>query len=375
MSSVHDIRAKILLCSMVLDSYHGYPSHRTSDAKERLKVFGGFMQSNTGTTPGKFHLGRDFASVATTIAVTLCMTACFSSGTGNKDRLRNPVSATGISVGLQVNLEEGRAEANAAASIYKNGVRQPLVGGDFFSATSMNDGDSAVLRSIENLGGSYVGQVGVMDGDDQVLIATEFDPERAREDRWYPVDELLVNPGPNEDLVGYQETFGFPEPLEGLSINQTTFTQRSDDVVVSWTPAADATGMQITSNSVVTCYSTSGRSYSYPSFDVLNVLDTDNGTITLRVGDIIPSELVLETVFNLVLEVYTIISAAILETYTFGLFDSSDIEPDTFTLDRCDVEMTVFREVGFELPEGVEGGFAIGSSSDTISYTYTVTTL
>lgn len=304
---------------------------------------------------------------------TVLLAACFG-GTGKADKLRNPVSATGISLGLQVNLEAGREEANAAASIYKDGVRQPLVGGDFFSATSQDDGDSNVLRSIENLGGSYVGTVGVLDRDDLVTIATEYDPERAREDRWYPVDELLVDPGPNEDLVGYEETFSFPADMENLGINQTNFVSRNDDIVLTWTPVADATGMQITSNSVATCYSTSGRSYSFPRFEVLNLLDTDDGTVALRVGTIIPSEVVVNTVFNLVLEVYTIISAAILETYTFGLFDSSDIEPDTFTLAYCDVEMTVFREVGFELPDDVEGGFAIASSSDTISYTYTVVT-
>lgn len=319
----------------------------------------------------KLFSSRNLSRNIVIVASSVLLASCFS-GTGNEDKLRGSISATGISLGLQVNLEEGRSQANAAASIYKDGVRQPLVGGDFFSATAIDDGDSAVLKSIENLGGSYIGLVDVSGVEEQVIIATEYDPERAREDRWYPVDELLVDPGPNEDLVGYEETFSFPEPMENLTINQTNFISRSDDVVLTWTPAADADGRQITSNTIVTCYSTEGVSFSYPVFDVLNELNVDDGTITLQVGDFIPNEVIINTVFTLTLEVYTIISAAILEYYTYGLFDSSDIEPASFILESCEVDMTVFREIGFDLPEDVEGGFAIGSTSDTVSYTYTV---
>ncbi|MDX1693515.1 MAG: hypothetical protein R3208_07105 [Ketobacteraceae bacterium] len=296
-------------------------------------------------------------------AVALLLAACFT-GTGEKDQLRNPIAGSGISLGLQVNLPLGATRANAAAAIYEDGVRQPLVGGDFFVASSINQGDYSILKSLQNLSGDYEGSLNVLDENDQVIIATEYDPERAREDRWYPVDQLLIDPGPNEDLVGYSETFSFPQPLQNLAINQNEFTSRADNITLTW-EAGD--GDQITSNAVVTCYSEGGKRYTYPIF---NVLADDDGSYTLQVRDIIPNESIVNAVATLTHEVLTILSAAILEVVTYGLVDARDIPLSSFQLSYCDVDLTVFREVGFQLPMGVAGGFAIASTSDSVRFTY-----
>ena len=135
------------------------------------------------------------------VVATWILASCFS-GSGEKDNLRDPITNTGISLGLQVNLPLQSTTAYAVTAFYKEGVRQPLVGGDFFLASSENQGDSAVLKSLENLSGDYQGSLAVLDEFDQVIVATVYDPQRAREDRWYPTDELLVDPGPNRDLLG-----------------------------------------------------------------------------------------------------------------------------------------------------------------------------
>ena len=302
------------------------------------------------------------------VVATFLLASCFD-GNGEKDNLRDPISDTGISLGLQVNLPLNSTTAQAVAAIYKDGTRQPLVGGDFFLASSENQGDSAVLKSLENLSGDYQGALNVLDEFDQIIIATVYDPQRAREDRWYPTDQLLVDPGPNEDLVNYSETFSFPALLENLTINQQEFSARSDMINLAWTSAGnlDPEEIQMSSNAVITCYGVDGSTVSYPRF---NVLGTDDGSATLDVGDFIPNVNILNAVATLQAEVLTIISAALLEVVTFGLVDSRDIPLATFELAYCTVDVTVFREQGFALPDQVSGGFAIASTSDNVRFTF-----
>jgi len=297
--------------------------------------------------------------------VPLCalLASCFTS-TGSKDTLRNPISSTGISVGLQVNLSAGSGQANAVASIYKDGVRQPLVGGDFFQAASSID--EAVLKSLENLSGDYSGKIAISGVTDPITISTEYDPIKAREDRWYPVDQLLVDPGPNEDLVGYSETFNFPVPLQNLAIGSAVYHSRLDSIVLTWN--AD-NGDQMNTTSVVTCHGSDGSSYTFPKFYVLGNVDS-TGTATIPVGNIIPSASFVSLVATLEHELATIITAAVLNIYTYGLIDAGSIPISTFSLQSCDVDMTVYREIGFSLPSNVSGGYAISSTSDTVHFTY-----
>ena len=299
------------------------------------------------------------------VAATALLASCFT-GTGEKDELRDPIARVGISLGLQVNLPSGSNEASAVAAIYEDGVRQPLVGGDFFIASSENQGDSAVLKSLEKLSGDYQGDLTVLDENDQVIIATEYDPQRAREDRWYPTDQLLVDPGPNEDLVGYSETFSFPERLQNLAVDQAEYDSRSDDVVLTWDAG---TGEQMNSSAVVTCYDTDGDTFSYPIRNVLGDVDAA-GTYTLQVRDIIPNETIVNAVATIAEEVLTILSAAILEVVTYGLVDAKNIPLASFQMSYCDVDLSIFRETGFDLPMNVAGGFAIASTSETVSFTY-----
>lgn len=309
---------------------------------------------------------NNFSRALALVPLCALSASCFQ-GTGEQDELRDPIAQTGISVGLQVNLPAGSTNADAAATIYKDAVRQPLVGGDFFLAQSTVD--EAVLKSLENLSGDYHGRFAVENAAQPVMLSTVYDPVRAREDRWYPVDQLLIDPGPNEDLVGYQASLSFPDPLANLRINgarSAVFTNpnRSDSIALTWT-AGD--GDQMTSNAVVTCRDGSGRTYTYPRF---NVLGADDGSASLLVSSIIPNTNIINAVATLQHELVTLVTAALLEYYTYGLVSARDIPLSTFVVQSCSVDLTIFRETGFDLPVNVEGGFAIGSTSDTVQFTF-----
>lgn len=291
-----------------------------------------------------------------TLSMAGLLGACFG-GTGEQDSLRDAPSATGISLGLQVNLARDASTANAAATLFKDGVRQPLVGGDFFIARSSVD--DAVLKSLENLSGDYSGRLGVAGDGDTVTLSTEYDPIRAREDRWYPVDQLQIDPGPNPDLVGYTTEVIFPAPLEITSPRTATYTSRNDNIVLTWTAGSSD---QMTANAIVTCRDASNKTYTFPRFNVLGSTQNSNnpdgaGTYTLQVSDIIPNT--------------NIINAALLEYYTFGLISAQNIPLSTFQVESCDVQLTVFRENGYNdnLPDGV-GGFIVGSTSDTVTFRF-----
>lgn len=285
-----------------------------------------------------------------TLSMAGLLGACFG-GTGEQDTLRDAPSATGISLGLQVNLARDASTADSAATIFKDAVRQPLVGGDFFIARSSVD--DAVLKSIENLSGDYSGRLNVQGDGDTVTISTEYDPIRAREDRWYPVDQLQIDPGPNPDLVGYTSEVIFPAPLEITSARTATYTSRNDNIVLTWTAGSSD---QMTSNAIVTCSDASNKTYTFPIFNVLGSTQNTN---------------IINAVATFQHEVATIITAALLEYYTFGLISAQNIPLSTFIVESCDVQLTVFRENGYNenLPDGV-GGFIVGSTSDTVTFRF-----
>ncbi len=299
------------------------------------------------------------------MTASLLLSACFT-GTGKKDELRDPVSTTGISLGIQVNLAAGATQADAAASIYQNGNRQPLVGGDFFVATSSANSAGVVLKSVENLSGDYVGRFAVAGAGDPIAVQTVYDPERAREDRWYPVEDLLIDSGPNQDLIGYVGEVSLPLPLEMTSTLTPLYSRRSDNLVLTWTPGD---GEQMTANAIVVCHSTAGHQYSFPRFNVLGNVDAA-GSYTLQVGDIIPNVNVVNAFGTLAEELSLLISSAILEYYTYGLVSVKNIPLASFQLQYCDVNLTLFREKGFNLPANVSGGYAIGSTSATQSFRF-----
>lgn len=300
--------------------------------------------------------------IGASLGASVLLAAC--GGTGKQDELREPIAQSGISVGLQVNLARGATHADAAASIYKDSERQPLVGGDFFMARSSVDEE--VLKSIENLSGNYLGRVSVGGAGDSVTLSTEYDPVKAREDRWYPVDELLVDPGPNPDLVGYSGEVLFPAPLEITSARNATYTSRNDNIVLTWTPGD---GEQMRVNSVVTCVDNQNRTYTFPRLNILDGEDAD-GTYTLQVRDVIPNTNIINAIASFAHELETLIIAALLQYQTSGLINATNIPLATFVTQHCDVDLTLFREKRYPKPENVAGGFVIGSTSDTVRFRF-----
>jgi len=288
------------------------------------------------------------------------MSGCKSSN--SNDSLRDPVSDTGISAAIQANLPLGAMQSQVAASVYKDGVKQPLVGGDIFKAYS--ESTSTILRSIENLSGDYVSELNTLNPGFGVNFEVEFDPQAAREDRWYPADTLVVDPGPS-DLIGYSAHVDFPAELRLASPQAgEVYLDRSDQIMLSWNASADTEQIRITS--IQQCDYPGGalewaRSFTYP---------TDTGTQSIPVGDLVPSTGLLNSVATIVGQLSVILSSLAIEAITYGLVDAKPINISGYQVQTCTITLTVFREVAGQLGAGVTGGYAIASTSDSVSVVF-----
>ncbi|MCP5015866.1 MAG: hypothetical protein GY938_11455 [Ketobacter sp.] len=296
------------------------------------------------------------------VFVSLLCASCY---TGSNDSLRNPVSQQGVSATIQANLPFGAMEAQVAASLYKDGRKQALVGGDIVVASSDNGLHSSILRSIENLGGDYIANIQVDDSGQGVEFAVEHDPVAAREDRWYPVDELLVDPGPGE-LVGYTFDVNFPSEIMLTSPLPTdTYTSRGQTIALNWNTETD--GDQIRLTSVQTCFS-GDQSVQWATSTIIN--STDTGSHDISVGSLIPSTTVVNAISDFFQQISVMIVSSVLEAYTFGLVSADDIDLGSYNLDYCTISLTVFREISNDLGADISGGYAIGSASDTVTVRY-----
>lgn len=292
------------------------------------------------------------------LGALLALAGCYQ---GSSDSLRDSVSASGVSVEIWGNLPFDGDSAQVAASVYLDADKKALVGGDVVKAYS--ESDSAILRSLENLSGDYSAEVAIINSGAGLHVAVEHDPVGAREDRWYPVDELLVDPGPGE-LVGYNVDLAFPAAVirDPSPVNGTIYSDRADAIDLSWTVAVSDPAQQMRMTAVRECFS-GDRSVKWATSSVIGT--GDPGSYSVTVGQLIPDTGLLTTALDFVAQLTVIIVGELLQEYTFGLLNPESISFDSFVIDHCDISITVFREIPGTLGPGISGGYAIASTSET----------
>jgi hypothetical protein len=288
----------------------------------------------------------------------LMLAGCFSS---SQDKLRQRLPDQGVSAVIQIDLPDGASHAQVAATVVKDRLPVPLVAGDVFKASS--DAETVILRAIDNLDGDYRGMVAVPNPALPLAVNIAHDALGAREDRWYPVDQLLVDPGPGE-LVGYDAQVILPQALV-ISSPQAdeVYTDRSDVINLSWLPGD---GEQMRLGAVLSC----GDAQQQFRYATSRVLGTDDGQAELRIGDLVPDSSVVEPVVDVFTRLAVVLMAALLEYTTLGLLDGSDWHPPSFTLTYCDIALTLFREKTGTLAAEFDGGYAVGSRSVNVAIRY-----
>lgn len=297
-------------------------------------------------------------------AAVLTISAC----SRGPDNLRSDIPPTGIAATVQIDLPNDRQQAQVAATVYKDAVAQPLVGGDVLQART--DQSLATLRAIDNLDGHYTGALFVDHPESPVDVAVNYDQEASAEDRWFASDELLVNPGPGS-LVGYSVTgmtfppaIVFESPAEGAR-----YATSSDTVTVNWTPVNE--GDQVRMTAAIACLSGT-RTYRYGLAHNIGLEEEGGatGTYTLTIGELVDAAPFFVTLTNVVEYVSVLVTAVALGIDPSLLINNGERIIRPGEIDRCDIDLTLFREHDNPLPASFSGGYAITSRSDSIRIAY-----
>lgn len=149
----------------------------------------------------------------------------------------------GLFIYLEANRHEGNGDIQVAAAVFKDAQPINLVGGDVFQAHT--DTNSTLLNKSGFYTGSYAGSLPVDDIENEVAVTIIHEPIQAREDRWYPIDLINIDPGPGE-LVGQSATAEFPPPVSITTPQPAIpFTSINDTINLNWVAAVQGDTMRV----------------------------------------------------------------------------------------------------------------------------------
>jgi hypothetical protein len=155
------------------------------------------------------------------------------------------VPELGLFMSAEANQHEAEDEAQIAAAVFRDGQPVDLVGGDVFEANTSTD--RILLKERGFFVGSYAASLPVDNSVQNVFINVVHEPVEAREDRWYPVDLLNIDPGPGE-LVGKSATVSFPPAVTITGpVADTVFNTIDSFIDLTWVAAGEGDSMRVMS--------------------------------------------------------------------------------------------------------------------------------
>ena len=167
-------------------------------------------------------------STVVAFALGFMLAGCEIDGGDNLPR----VPDQGLFMLAEANRHETEETAQIAAAVFNDGAPVDLVGGDVFEARTSTD--RVLLKTRGPITGSYAASLPVDDSVQDVFFNIVHAPIEAREDRWYPVDLLNIDPGPGE-LVGKSATVSFPPAVTiEAPVNDTVYNSINDVIALRW---------------------------------------------------------------------------------------------------------------------------------------------
>jgi len=178
----------------------------------------------------------------------------------------------------EANLHDTVEDAQVAAAVFIDGKPVNLAGGDVFEASTGTE--STLLLNKGYYEGSYSSTLPTT-GLSDIFMEVVHAPIEAREDRWYPVDLVNIDPGPGE-LVGTSATISFPPDVIVISPTEpVTLFSINDTIELTWVPA----GMGDRMRALVSVECSDGLSFS--RYGVSSEINDDDGYEVLNLSDII----------------------------------------------------------------------------------------
>ena len=309
---------------------------------------------------------------ALSMAFTLVLCACES----NTDALSPNPDEPGLSGNFQIDLANNTDVAIVEGAIFIDRIRVPIVAGDVLVASS--DMEEVILRNASSEDSRYRNSLTIDSPDDTINFSIEHRPIEARAERWYPVDELLVDPGPSE-LVGLTANANFPAAINiDTPLNGSNFNGLNTAVQIRWSPFNEAEPIRI--SSFYTCTDGDLRAEgAYVSAEL-----NDDGEETINIDTLVNSgvenrdnliEFFASAVAEAAFALIEGIMITALEIAFFGLIDfgTASSSSTRFSLDnpeQCDINLRVLRIRDGTLDSNFNSGNVKASRSDAVDITY-----
>ena len=273
---------------------------------------------------------------------------------------------TGAAMIVEASLAYGETDTRIAAAVYDSGQPTPMIGGNVIEVTS--ESSTAILSGIDDRDNFYSGRIDVPNPDtDTIKVAIAHRPQETRQERWYPTEEILVDPGPGE-LEGFEATLLLPTTVEITAPQPGLIYSSRDDIIpLEWTGEPGDDFKMVIYNRCRSSTNSDDLSWVYTSR-----IDDDQQE-NIRIGDIIPATGVLETSANLggvVTGFVQLFAELALSAVTLGLYEPTEINFDEFQLDYCTIQLSLVRQRQGILGEDFSGGSVTGSRSDSLQLEY-----
>jgi hypothetical protein len=297
------------------------------------------------------------------IAILLLVASCEFTSDNNIDN----VPEYGLFIYLEANRHESGDISQVAAAVFDDGKAVNLVGGDIFRAYTSS---SQVLMKNRGLyTGSYSAFLPVSNLDQYITLTVVHEPLQAREDRWYPIDLIITDPGPGE-LVGLSATASFPPPLSINPLAITLFPDINTTLELRWDPLNQGDTMRI--RSAVTC----DNGLNISTYGTEFTIGDDDGDETIAVNNFIFDSSVSNPQIAYLIDIGASMLQQILDNLSAGKADpdffakkipANPIESD------CEIRLFLFRQRPGVFDTTFDSGIVIGSTSAEVVIYYSPT--
>jgi len=259
------------------------------------------------------------------------------------------------------------ASVQVAIAIFDNAIPVSLVGGDVVQASTREDSILLLKDGVYN--GSYAASLPNPANFNQIDFLMVHAPLEARQDRWYPVDLLNIDPGPGEFVGASASILLPPQPLN-LQTDSNSFINSNDSFMLSWSPESAGDIMKV--RSAVSCTDDT-NTYTYGTEATL-IDDTDDGSENISLQQFIydindttqpPFEFLLGQSRAALQELLTLIKE---EGSAEDFFNSvSLVNPIN---SACEIQLFLFRQRDSTFDSIETNGRIFGSRSADVTLNY-----
>ena len=283
----------------------------------------------------------------------------------NSDDNLPDVPELGLFMYAEANQHEAEDTAQIVAAFFRDGQPIDLVGGDVLEVRTATD--RILLKERGFYVGSYAASLPVDSSVQNVFFNVVHEPVEAREDRWYPVDLINIDPGPGE-LVGKSATVSFPPAVTITGPAMFTVYNTIDSFIdLTWVAGGEGDTMRVLS--AVNC--TDGLAVS--TYGTVVEIADDDGIETIALDKFIYDLNDNSPVIKLILDAARALLQELLNDLSAG-----NIDPDFLVRQAeanpvnsiCEIRLFLQRQRDGQFDASFDSGRVVGSRSAEVVVDY-----